>query len=406
MSISKLPFRPTAKSVVLSAFAGLCGWAGKVFGIFAFYSFALVLATVVFVGFLSALYGRRGHWSIVRELTPAQVQVGDPITVSISAQPVHRRAATAVLIENTPWGLRRLGLAATVTARSTLPPQSASWDVPTTHRGRFGAGPGELVRADLFGLFRRRLASVAESERIVWPLRVSLNLSPLVTFFDRSAAGTDRYSDSATAIRPYTAGDDPRTVNWKLSARTMSTGSLMVGIPEREALRRKITVQLDVGGLSFVDALAGEAGIADRELALSSAASLLSALSAANNIDSALVISKGTGVVHRSDILSESLTALAVIEELLSERDSPPGKPASPTAAATAAPTQTSNAMVAATRSIVVTGPLSTVAGDLTIRCGSLVGEMADSTHNPASALDRVLRVQTLADLTSAIEGL
>jgi len=103
-----------------------------------------------------------------------------------------------------------------------------SWQGYCGDRGVFTLGPATVRGADPLGLFPFQLTAVETSLLYVYPVLCSISLkhpagiplgnmiSPNPLFED-----TSRYR----SLRPYNQGDEPRRINWKMSART---GSIMV----------------------------------------------------------------------------------------------------------------------------------------------------------------------------------
>ena len=92
-----------------------------------------------------------------------------------------------------------------------------------TRRGVFTLGPVELESGDLFGLRRHERVLEQFDELVVYPRVVPLAAVDLVTahpFGDQAALR--RIADDPLRIagtRPYVAGDNPRHLHWKATAR-------------------------------------------------------------------------------------------------------------------------------------------------------------------------------------------
>ena len=140
-------------------------------------------------------------------------------------------------------------------ARFLVPPLAAgataraAYRVPTRRRGRYRVGPLSLSATDPFGLARRVLPSVADSDVLVRP-RVDDIVAP-VAVGSRVAGESDLpapramvsdLGDEFLTLREYELGDDLRRVHWRSTART---GDLM--IRQNEARwRSRAAVVLDV----------------------------------------------------------------------------------------------------------------------------------------------------------------
>ncbi len=124
-----------------------------------------------------------------------------------------------------------------------------AYRVPTRRRGRYRVGPLAISASDPFGLARRDVPSVADSEVLVRP-RVYDIVAP-VAVGSRIAGDSDLPAPRAMAsdlgdefltLREYELGDDLRRVHWRSTART---GELM--IRQNEARwRSRAAVVLDV----------------------------------------------------------------------------------------------------------------------------------------------------------------
>ena len=136
-----------------------------------------------------------------------------------------------------------------------MPPLSAgataraAYRVPTRRRGRYRVGPLSLSASDPFGLARRVLPSVGDSDVLVRP-RIDDIVAP-VAVGSRVAGESDLpapramvsdLGDEFLTLREYELGDDLRRVHWRSTART---GDLM--IRQNEARwRSRAAVVLDV----------------------------------------------------------------------------------------------------------------------------------------------------------------
>ena len=140
-------------------------------------------------------------------------------------------------------------------ARFLVPPLSAgataraAYRVPTRRRGRYRVGPLSLSASDPFGLARRVLPSVGDSDVLVRP-HIDDIVAP-VAVGSRVAGESDLpapramvsdLGDEFLTLREYELGDDLRRVHWRSTART---GDLM--IRQNEARwRSRAAVVLDV----------------------------------------------------------------------------------------------------------------------------------------------------------------
>lgn len=192
--------------------------------------------------------GREPFLAIQRRVKPDRLHVGSDGRIDLRVE--NRGKRTSPLLIATDWfdeGRRA--------ARFLVPPLQpgatarAAYRVPTRRRGRYRVGPLAISASDPFGLARREVPSVADSEVLVRP-RVYDIVAP-VAVGSRIAGDSDLPAPRAMAsdlgdefltLREYELGDDLRRVHWRSTART---GELM--IRQNEARwRSRATVVLDV----------------------------------------------------------------------------------------------------------------------------------------------------------------
>jgi uncharacterized protein (DUF58 family) len=435
----QLTIVPTSKALAVATTAALTAWAGSLFGLFALYAFAVGLAVIIAVGLFASLFGGLRSWTIERSMAPLPPTAGDDVTVRIVARPRSIVAPSLALFERTPWGTRRLGIAGRYRAKGD--PVAVQWSVPTTSRGVLDAGPGQVFRHDVFGLFRRRVGEVPVTSVVVHPARF---LVPAALLLERAGYGTaipNRSGPGGSDMRAYVPGDDPRRVNWKLSARTLATGSLTVAEAERATAVHRLDVVLELDRLAYeVSDDVDSPGGAERELAVSVAASVYQALAlhtASDTPTTALVLARDGHEIRRCTDLRDALDTLAMLESFehggadAARRESDPrrssgrgrraaGRTADRTAGRTAfsasAERRSGHAPNNVYRdAIVVTGANATSSGRITIRCaaGSIepvgltgpVGLSAPATFGGVRPRDHALVVRSEADLLHALRS-
>jgi uncharacterized protein (DUF58 family) len=191
---------------------------------------------------------RQPDLAVQRRVKPDRLHVGSDGRIDIRVEN-HGRRATPLLVA-TDWfdeGRRA--------ARFLVPPLStgavarAAYRIPTRRRGRYRVGPLALSASDPFGLARRTVPSVPDSEVLVRP-RIHDIVAP-VAVGSRVAGESDLpaprpmasdLGDEFLTLREYELGDDLRRVHWRSTART---GELM--IRQNEARwRSRAAVVLDV----------------------------------------------------------------------------------------------------------------------------------------------------------------
>jgi uncharacterized protein (DUF58 family) len=389
----RLTILPTPKAIVLAATAAVSAWAGALLGVFALFAFALGLGALLVLGLVSVLHGGLRSWKINRVLNPAPARVGVPVRVEITATPVKRFAPSVALFEPTPWGTRRLGLSARM---SRLEPLRVTWSLSTPARGLLTAGPGLLFRHDLLSLFRRRVAELPETHVVVHPLTVPITTVGLRRFVGVDAVGPAEQLEPGD-MRAYVPGDDPRRVNWKASARTMSSGSLIVVDQKPTGRESDICVMLELDHLpaSIRDPESG-AATGSRELAISVAASMVVELTERSNSPAKceLRVTSGTRTIHRSFDRQENLDALALIESI--ER-------AGTSVMTDADERDPTIRSIPSKRAVLVTGPTSTKTGRATFRCA---GDDAIPAAVAADRVEGVYHLTTLEQFSEVLDSL
>jgi uncharacterized protein (DUF58 family) len=132
--------------------------------------------------------------------------------------------------------------------------------------------PGiEVTTTFPFGLFEKTLRVPAESEPLVYPAIGTLKRQSGRSSGDDGSAGTQRGTVGVSHLREYQAGDDPRFIHWKHSARR---AKLVIREPEREGARSLVVVfsnrlpsnHLSIHRQWFEDAVRLTASLIDRAI--------------------------------------------------------------------------------------------------------------------------------------------
>ena len=129
---------------------------------------ALAALTLLVGGALWLTLGRALDLAITRRVRPQRLHVGSAGRIDLTIE--NRASRATPLLSATDWfdEARRAArflvppLAAGATAR-------AAYRIPTRRRGRYQVGPLVVRASDPFGLTRRSLAAVEESEVLVRP---------------------------------------------------------------------------------------------------------------------------------------------------------------------------------------------------------------------------------------------
>ena len=109
--------------------------------------------------------------------------------------------------------------------------QVIRYQLRPTKRGEYGFGALNIYAASPLGLVRRRFRYDAQRVVPVYPSFLQMRQYELLAIHNRlTEVGVKRirrvgHSQEFEQIRPYVAGDDPRTLNWKATARRTSTGA-------------------------------------------------------------------------------------------------------------------------------------------------------------------------------------
>jgi uncharacterized protein (DUF58 family) len=178
--------------------------------------------------------------AVIRTARPSRVHVGDEGRVVLDGRTTGRTPLLS-LTERVDGGRR--------SARFVLPPAApdepvrATYRVPTTRRGMHELGPLLAVASDPLGLVRRSWVVTPPTDLVVRP-RLHDVLSPRRSLGgepDPHAEGprvpAPETAGEFLALRDYEAGDDPRRVHWRSTART---GELVVRLDEAAAPGRVV----------------------------------------------------------------------------------------------------------------------------------------------------------------------
>jgi uncharacterized protein (DUF58 family) len=222
-------------------------------------------ATLVVLGLVVVLVPRRIHADL--HLRPSRVTAGERAAALVD---VHGGWVSLVPpVVEVPIGGER-GRPRTRATRAARQDDRRSarvvLELPTNHRGVFRVGPAVHVRTDPLGLFTREREMSGSALLHVRPVVTQLPslASGIVHDLEGVASNQLAASDlSFHALREYEAGDDPRHIHWKSTARA---GSLLVR--QFQLTRRShATVLLDPSPAAY-------SGDAELELAVSVVASL------------------------------------------------------------------------------------------------------------------------------------
>jgi len=255
---------------------------------------SLLMALIIVSGVLSE-QSRRGLR--LRALIPDEIYVGQPMTLGARLENVKRRRTSHSLALETAG--RRLYVERLPAGEARL----LAWEAALPRRGRQRL-PGVRVTTRFpFGLFFKSSRVLLDDEVIVFPA-----VQPLSAVSRRRLAATGTRpvrrrgrGHDLFKLRDYRAGDDPRLIHWRSSAKT---GGLVVRELEAETA-------LDARLLLVGD---GRRDPARMEAALSEAASLAAHVvrsgGAVELVGPGVHVPPGRGRAH----LRRVLTGLALFE--------------------------------------------------------------------------------------------
>ena len=109
--------------------------------------------------------------------------------------------------------------------------QIIDYQLRPTKRGEYAFGALNIYAASPLGLVRRRFRSEQDRVVPVYPSFLQMRQYELLAIHNRlTEVGVKRirrvgHSLEFEQIRPYVAGDDPRSINWKATARRAGTGA-------------------------------------------------------------------------------------------------------------------------------------------------------------------------------------
>jgi uncharacterized protein (DUF58 family) len=184
---------------------------------------ALALAGCLIVAAVSMK--RRPHLEVKREVSPHRVEEGEGASGVLTVTNEGRRRSAPV------EATESLGPCTITVHLPSLAPgatHTANYRLPTERRGCYVVGPLHLGRSDPLRLISVSQADTGEAS--LWVLPRIHKASPIPTGRSQELEGPT--SNSAPrggiafhSLREYVAGDDPRLIHWKSTART---GTLMV----------------------------------------------------------------------------------------------------------------------------------------------------------------------------------
>ena len=197
---------------------------GRVFAIIELY----VIAAAFFASVALAtgyVWVRRPRVEATRWIHPSVLVAGDTGHVDIQLSHAGRFTSAPFVLEEpvartmTEDHVARLPVAAL--RADTL--SSSGYRVPTTTRGLIGLGPLRLIVSDVLGIARSAATIVGHDEIVVAPRMLAIDMPELGHgTLGRALLESSRRLGPGDfhGLREYAAGDEPRSIHWRASART------------------------------------------------------------------------------------------------------------------------------------------------------------------------------------------
>lgn len=194
--------------------------AGRIFGLIELFIMGTALVTCVAVAiFLVTI--QRPHIEIGRSATPTEPEVGQMIRVGLSLLTSSRVPACDVYESLAGGSHIHIALAPLPTGQVA----QANYQLVAQQRGTLALGPSLVEVADPLGLSRRSKRLGSATAITIFPRSVAIDLPDPKTcqgeLIDaiRHALRHQPTNSEFQAIRDYTIGDDPRRINWRVSAK-------------------------------------------------------------------------------------------------------------------------------------------------------------------------------------------
>ena len=221
---------------------------GRLFGLAELFIMGAALITCVIVAVLLVSI-QRPNIEIGRHVQPAEPEAGQTLHIGLSLHTNSRVPACDVYEFVEDGGKVHIALAPLPSGQVAR----ANYQIATHHRGNLILGPSIVEFSDPLGLSRRSKPLGQTTEVTVLPQSVTIDLPHPVTSngdlvdFIRRAIRRQPTSSEFKSIREYSTGDDPRRINWKVSAKRED---LVVNEYENE-LELDLQIVLDTGTQSY-----------------------------------------------------------------------------------------------------------------------------------------------------------
>ena len=182
----------------------------------------VVLCLLLFVTDLLVLFINRENIQ-ARRLLPGKFSNGDENEVRLIVRNRYRFRITCRIIDEIPFQFQERGLGWTfrLTAGES---RETGYRLKPVERGEYEFGRIRVFASSRLGWAERRFSFGEKTTVAVYPSFLSLRKYELLIFGRQQQEGARRVrvtdvSTSFDQIKPYVLGDDPRTVNWKATAK-------------------------------------------------------------------------------------------------------------------------------------------------------------------------------------------
>ncbi|PAP79730.1 hypothetical protein B1759_15585 [Rubrivirga sp. SAORIC476] len=225
----------------------------------AFFWAPLLPAVQVGVGVLGVLvvadtlllWGTRGGVEADRAV-PDKLSMGDPNEIAVTVRSRYRFRLSARVIDEVPVQFQERGDGAVL----AVPPRGEArhtYTLRPTRRGAYGFGRLLVYASSPLGLLARRFEAVEGGEAVVYPSILQMKRYAFLAESDRlREVGVKRvrrrgHTMEFDQLRPYVAGDDRRSINWKATARRSAHEPRLMVNTYQDEREQPVVVALDMG---------------------------------------------------------------------------------------------------------------------------------------------------------------
>lgn len=185
-----------------------------------FMTLSLLLSSLILSGILSLINFRQLDWTLS---APGHLQVGEVGMAQVALENRKRRFPSMGLVfqvgSSAQAGAVRLYLKRAVPAGGRA---SLEWTFVPTQRGPCGVYLHGVESKFPFGFLLKGMGQTVEATILVWPARVDYTFKPAAEGRRFQAGASKRMAGAGSDLlnlRTYVAGDAPRLIHWKATAR-------------------------------------------------------------------------------------------------------------------------------------------------------------------------------------------